>query len=183
MDSFFAKQAALILVKAHRDYPWTEGLFNETPVATPEIPPAIQRQIDVLQARVEYPQAPADVLSLLNGNAEEIRGAAKRLHEMAVAAAVVPPPPALAPAPADPANVPPAGGGPVPVPGSGQVTPPEHQTNARYEELQAKAERKSLDEFERDEFFLMALRGDNGLEGWNPHMQKLNERPGRARQQ
>lgn len=151
--------------------------------AVPEIPPAIQRQIDVLQARVEYPQAPADVLALLNGNGEEIRSAAKRLHEMAVAAAVVPAPPAPVPAPAVPANALPAGGGPVPVPGVGEVIPPEHAPNARYEELATKAQYKTLDGQERDEFFLMALRGDNGLEGWNPHMQKLNERPGRARQQ
>src|SRR5207249_11050479 len=122
-------------------------------------------------------------LALLNGSGEEIKTAAKRLHEVAVAAQVVPAPPAAAPAPAVLANDAPAGGGPVPVPGPGQVTPPEHQPNARYEELATKAQYKTLDAPERDEFFLMALRGDNGLEGWNPHMQKLNERPGRARQQ
>jgi hypothetical protein len=155
----------------------------------PLIPPSVQHQIDVLQARIEYPEAPADMLDLFNGDAAQIKAAAKRLHEMAVAAKVVPAPPAQpapvagepapAPAPAAPAVVPPAGGGPVPIPGVGLVQPPEHQVAARYQELLGKVERRGATEDERQEFFMMSLRGDNG-EGWNGHIAKLRERPGRS---
>jgi len=182
MTSFF-EQAALIVADAHRKYPWAEGLRNElVPPPAPAIPREVQHQIDVLQARIEYPEAPADMLDLFNGDATQIKAAAKRLHEMAVAAKVVPPapaPPAPAPAPAVPAVEPPAGGGPVPIPPTGIVQPPEHQAAARYSELFGKVERRGATEDERQEFFMMALRGDNGG-GWNGHVQKLSERPGRS---
>ena len=176
------EQAARVVANAHRAYPWTEGLRNEAPPAA-LIPPGVQHQIDVLQARIEYPEAPADMLDLFNGDAAQIKAAAKRLHEMAVAAKVVPPPaapPAVPPpAPAVPANEPPAGGGAVPIPPTGIVVPPEHQVSARYVELQGKVERRASTEDERSEFFIMALRGDNG-DGWNGHIAKLKERPGRS---
>lgn len=149
----------------------------------PLIPPSVQHQIDVLQARIEYPEAPADMLDLFNGDAVQIKAAAKRLHEMAVAAKVVPPaaPPAAdpVPPPAAPPVAAPAGGGPVPIPPLGIVTPPEHQISARYAELLGKVERRGATEDERQEFFMMSLRGDTG-EGWNGHIAKLKERPGRS---
>lgn len=181
----FVEQAALIVADAHRKYPWAEGLRAEVVPPPALIPPSVQHQIDVLQARIEYPEAPADMLDLFNGDGAQIKAAAKRLHEMAVAAkvvpAVAPPPPGTAPVPppAEPANAPPAGGGPVPIPGTGLVTAPEHQVSARYAELQQKIEFRSSTPEERQEFFIMSLRGDNGG-GWNGHVQKLSERPGRS---
>lgn len=177
----FIDQAARIVADAHRKYSWAEGLRAEV-VAPPGIPPAVQHQIDVLQARIEYPEAPADMLDLFNGDAAQIKAAAKRLHEMAVAAKVVPPapvPPAPAPPPAVTDPAPPAGGGPVPIPPTGIVTPPENQVSARYAELFGKVERRGATEDERQEFFTMALRGDNGA-GWNGHIEKLKARPGRS---
>lgn len=161
------------------------AVADPTQPPAPLIPPSVQHQIDVLQARIEYPEAPADMLDLFNGDAAQIKAAAKRLHEMAVAAKVVPP--AVPPAPpADPvpppavsAVVPPVGGGPVPIPGIGLVQPPEHQVAARYSELLGKVERRGATEDERQEFFMMSLRGDTG-EGWNGHIAKLKERPGRS---
>lgn len=142
------------------------------------IPPAVQREIDLLRARVDFPLADVDVLNLLQGTPEQIRGAAQKLHESALKANAVPPappPPAAAPPPAVTDNAPPAGGGPVPVPGSGQVQPPEQVADAHYNDLLYKAEHKTASEQEREELFFLALRN-----GWNDQARKMASRPGRS---
>lgn len=143
------------------------------------IPPAVQREIDLLRARVDFPLADVDVLNLLQGSPEQIRGAAQKLHESAVKANAVPAapaaPPVAAPPPAAVADVPPAGGGPVPVPGGGNVQPPEQVADAHYNDLMFKVEHKSASEQEREELFFLALRN-----GWNEQARKMASRPGRS---
>lgn len=157
--------------------------------ATPAPTPELQDQIDqlnrrnaLLEARLEFPEAPQDILERIP-DPTAMKATAKQLHDMAIAAktppAPVAPPPGTAPPPAAPPVAPPAGGGAVPIPGAGGVTPPQLTGNREYEELKFKVENKTATDMERDNFFKMALRGDSGVEGWNPHMLKLSERPGR----
>lgn len=147
----------------------------EPPPAPPAINAAQQLEIERLKAKVAFPLADLDVLNLISGTPEQMQEAARKMHEQAVKANAVPPPaPAPAPAPVVPTDAPPTGGGLVPVPGGGNVAPPEHVQAARYEELKFKVENKIATEFERTEFFMDALRG-----GWNRHVGKMAARPGR----
>lgn len=153
---------------------------------TPEVQEQLdrmQRQNDLLEVRIAFPNAPVDILEKISGDKAALMDTAKRLTEMATPPAPpapAPAPPGTPPAPAVPANVPPAGGGAVPIPGPGQVTPPALQTNREYEEMKFKVENRTATDFERDAFFKAALRGDSGTEGWNPHIEKLKQRPGRS---
>lgn len=133
----------------------------------------MQREIQSLRLLVDFPLADRDIVDLLSGSPDQIRAAAQKLHEQAVAANAVPPPaPAPAPVPAVQQVAPPApGAAPAPVPGPGQVTPPESAPDARYQDLLFKVENKLADPMERQEFFMSALRNP-----WNEHAAKLNAR-------
>jgi hypothetical protein len=141
----------------------------EPPVVTPEQYATQQDELNRLRALVEFPLADREILDLIHGSPEQIKAAAKNLHDKATAAAAAAQPQAPAPAPA-PANVPPAPG-PAPVPGPGQANPPEQIEQARYGELFYKVENRIAEPHERQEFFMASLRN-----GWNQQVGQMKER-------
>lgn len=149
----------------------------DTSQLTPPVPPAggptpeefarLTDEANRLRARVEFPLASSDILDLISGTPEQIRGAAEKLHTQAAAAAA-----AAAPAPA-PAALQPTPG-PAPVPGPGQAQPPDHAADARRSELQYKVETRTAEPHERQEFFTTVLR-----DGWNEQVGRMAARNAR----
>lgn len=150
------------------------------PNAPPAIAPEVQRELDMLRARVDFPLADQDLLRLMHGTGDEIRSAAQKLHEQAVKFQQTQLPPTQpaptatqppAPAPAQPQPTPSPAPGPAPVPAPTQAAPPEGVVDARYNELFYKVENRIAEPHERQEFFMSALRN-----GWNQQVEQMNAR-------
>lgn len=143
----------------------------------------LMREVNMLRARVDFPLADQDILKLISGTPDQIRDAASKLHQQALAA--------VPPVPAPPAAVPVVAGVPAPVPAQtlptnqpalapvpapNQGEPPEAVADARYNDLLYKVENRIAEPHERQEFFMSTLRG-----AWNNQVELMNQRPGRQR--
>jgi hypothetical protein len=144
----------------------------------------LMREVNMLRARVDFPLADQDILQLISGTPDQIRSAAQKLHQQALAAQPAPTPaPAPAPAPsagvpapapAQPQPTPQLAPGPAPVPGPGQGEPPEAVADARYNDLLYKVENRIAEPHERQEFFMSTLKN-----GWNSQVEQMNARHGK----
>ena len=133
---------------------------DPTPTPDPTPPPPPDPELDKLraqnadqaralalaQARIDFPKADAEVLSLYQGTAEGLRSLAEKLHAKELEFASRP------------------GTTPAGTPGPGGSITADEAKATRYRELQAKVLAKRADPWETEEFGQMAFAA-----GWNQH--------------